>query len=303
MFSVQLNASCVFAALLEQVDAPQLGRRERDMRNKAGDGAAAQKKTGEGKKDQGTSAQLTSFIDPSLSWEDLAWFKSITKMPIILKGVQTKEDALKASRAGIRGIVVSNHGGRQLDSARSGIEVLGEVVPALKQRNDGSLPQGFDIFVDGGIRRGSDVFKALAMGATAVGIGKPVAYAMSAYGQEGIEAAVLALKTELSNTMRLMGCTTLDDIKPEMVDAAALNDHTAGAPIDYLTRETYVPLPTSVAVQGSSSAAPGNVGTATATATADGPSLLAVAGTAMCTGAAGAAVGVAAALRLHRDTR
>eukprot|EP01043_Picozoa_sp_COSAG02_P005786 COSAG02_NODE_159_length_32891_cov_17.822518_7_plen_226_part_00 len=225
-------------------------------------------------------------------------------MPIILKGVQTKEDALKAARAGIRGIVVSNHGGRQLDSARSGIEVLGEVVPALKQRYDGSLPLGFDIFVDGGIRRGSDVFKALAMGASAVGIGKPVAYAMSAYGQDGIEAAVMALKTELSNTMRLMGCTTLDDIKPEMVDAAALNDHTAGAPIDHLTHETYAPLPTSVAAQGGSpSATAGTAGASAAPAPNAGPSLLAVAGTAMCTGATGAAVGVAAALRLHRDSR
>jgi L-lactate dehydrogenase (cytochrome) len=288
-----------------QVDAPQLGRRERDMRNKAGEGAAAQKKTGEGKKDQGTSAQLTSFIDPSLNWEDLAWFKSITKMPIILKGVQTKEDALKASRAGIRGIVVSNHGGRQLDAARSGIEVLGEVVPALKLANGGSLPQGFEIFVDGGIRRGSDVFKALAMGASAVGIGKPVAYAMSAYGQSGIEAAVLALKTELSNTMRLMGCTTLDSIKPDMIDAAALNDHTAGAPIDYLTRETYAPLPTSVAVHGGSSSAAWNAGATAPTTNAPvaGPGLLAVAGTAMCTGAAGAAIGVTAALRLHKDFR
>ena len=209
------KAGC--SALFITVDAPQLGRRERDMRNKAGDGAAAQKKTGEGKnKDQGTSAQLTSFIDPSLSWEDLAWCKSITKMPIILKGVQTAEDALMAARAGVRGIVVSNHGGRQLDSARSGIEVLAEVMAGLRAAPewDGGLPDGFDIFMDGGIRRGTDVFKALALGASAVGIGKPVAYAMSAYGQEGIEAALVCMKTELSNTMRLMGCKTLADIKP-----------------------------------------------------------------------------------------
>ena len=282
------------------------------MRNKAGDGAAAQKKTGEGIKDQGTSAQLTSFIDPSLSWEDLAWFKSITTMPIILKGVQTKEDALKAARAGVRGIVVSNHGGRQLDSARSGIEVLGEVVAALRLEHGGSLgPEGFEIFVDGGIRRGSDVFKALAMGASAVGIGKPVAYAMSAYGQEGIEAALLCLKTELANTMRLMGCKSLAEIRPEMIDAAALNDHTAGAPMDYLTKETYAPLPTSVAVhsgaaqrqqQHFSVAAPaGMVGSAPEASA--GPSLLAVAGTAVCTVAVGAAVGVAAALRLNQGAQ
>ena len=104
--------------------------------------------------------------------------------------------------------------------------------------------------------------------------------------------------------MRLMGCTTLDDIKPEMVDAAALNDHTAGAPIDYLTHETYTPLPTSVTAQSVlPSTTPGNAGASAAPALHAGPSLLAVAGTAMCTGAAGAAVGVAAALRLHRDAK
>jgi L-lactate dehydrogenase (cytochrome) len=102
--------------------------------------------------------------------------------------------------------------------------------------------------MDGGIRRGTDVFKALALGASAVGIGKPVAYAMSAYGQDGIEAAVMCMKTELSNTMRLMGCKCLADIKPEMVNATALSDHTATAPIDYLTKETYAPLPTAVEV-------------------------------------------------------
>ena len=119
---------------------------------------------------------------------------------------------------------------------------------------------------------------------------------------------MVALKTELSNTMRLMGCTTLDDIKPDMVDATALKDHTAGAPTDYWTRETYVPLPTSVGVQsGTSSGDSGHAGATLATTTIQSPAaslgLLEVAGTALCTGAAGAAVGVAAALRFHKDIR
>ena len=106
-------------ALFITVDAPQLGRRERDMRNKASTAStstSAQKKAGvDIKKDQGTSAALTSFIDPSLCWDDIAWFKSITTMPIILKGVQTADDVVLAKQSGVKGVVLSNHGGRQLD--------------------------------------------------------------------------------------------------------------------------------------------------------------------------------------------
>ena len=106
-------------ALFITVDAPQLGRRERDMRNKASTAStstSAQKKAGvDIKKDQGTSAALTSFIDPSLCWDDIAWFKSITTMDIMLKGVQTADDVVLAKQAGVKGVVLSNHGGRQLD--------------------------------------------------------------------------------------------------------------------------------------------------------------------------------------------
>ena len=107
------------------------------------------------------SKALTSFIDPALCWEDVAWFKSITSMKIVLKGIQTAEDAVMAAEHGCAGVILSNHGERQLDSARSAIEVLPEVVAALKAAGKtDELP----VLIDGGIRRGTDVFKALAGG-------------------------------------------------------------------------------------------------------------------------------------------
>ena len=126
-------------------------------------------------------------------------------MKIVLKGVQTAADAVKAAeqvdeatgRQLVAGVVISNHGGRQLDFSRPPIEVLADVVPALEQAGHAGK---LELLVDGGIRRGTDVFKALALGASAVGIGKPVAYAMSAYGQPGIEAMADCLHGELINT-------------------------------------------------------------------------------------------------------
>ncbi|KAJ3753581.1 FMN-dependent dehydrogenase-domain-containing protein [Lentinula raphanica] len=119
------------------VDAPQLGRREKDMRMKfVGDdaGAKVQENMSGVKKDEGVARAISSFIDPSLSWKDIPWFQSITKMPIILKGVSTPEDAILAFEAGVQGIVLSNHGGRQLDTSRSGLENLIDIVAVLKTR-------------------------------------------------------------------------------------------------------------------------------------------------------------------------
>ena len=138
------------------VDAPQLGRREKDMRTKFSDsGSNVQSNSGENvDRSQGAARAISSFIDPSLSWKDIPWFLSITKMPIILKGVQCVEDVLRAIDAGVHGVVLSNHGGRQLDTARSGIEILAEVMPVLKAQG---LENRIEIFVDGGIRRATDV--------------------------------------------------------------------------------------------------------------------------------------------------
>ncbi|TCD66743.1 Cytochrome b2, mitochondrial precursor [Steccherinum ochraceum] len=226
------------------VDAPQLGRREKDMRMKfVGDDAGAKVQEGQSdvKKDQGVARAISSFIDPSLSWKDIPWFRSITKMPIILKGIATAEDAILAYESGVQGIVLSNHGGRQLDTARSGLEVLLEVVVALRQR--GYFPNpNFEIYVDGGVRRASDVLKAIALGAKAVGVGRPFLYAFCSYGQEGVEKAIQIFRDEFEMNMRLLGARTLNELEPEMVDATALTQHVVMVPQDNLYQNTYQPL-------------------------------------------------------------
>lgn len=158
-------------------------------------------------------------------------------MPILLKGISTWEDAVLAYEAGLQGIVLSNHGGRQLDMSRSGLEVLVEVVDELKQRGYWPNPN-FHIFVDGGVRRATDVLKALALGASAVGIGRAFLYSFCAYGQEGVEHAFKILRDEFEMNMRLLGITSLDQLRPEMVDARALNVHTAPTASDNLYNAT-----------------------------------------------------------------
>lgn len=222
------------------VDAPQLGRREKDMRMKFDDaGTDVQRKSGDDvDRSQGAARAISSFIDPGLCWDDIKWFQSITKMPIILKGVQAWEDAVLAVEAGCQGVVLSNHGGRQLDFARSGIEVLVEVVAKLKERNMWPNPN-FEIFVDGGVRRATDVLKAIALGATAVGVGRPFLYAFSSYGQEGVEQALQILHDEFEMNMRLLGARNLKELVPEMVDASNLTSHGASVPEDRLYNGNY----------------------------------------------------------------
>jgi len=222
------------------VDAPQLGRREKDMRMKFEDeGTDVQKKSGEKvETNQGAARAISSFIDPGLSWKDIPWFKSITKMPIILKGVQCWEDAVMAAENGCQGVVLSNHGGRQLDFARSGVEILVEVVDALKERNLFPNPN-FQLFVDGGVRRATDVIKAIALGATAVGIGRPFIYSYSAYGEEGVQRALDILKDEFEMNLRLIGAPTIKDIVPAMVDASNIHTHVSNVPDDRLYHANY----------------------------------------------------------------
>lgn len=149
-----------------------IGRREKDMRMKYSqeDPDEIQRNDTEVNRDEGAARAISSFIDPALCWDDIAWFRSITKMPILIKGVQTAEDAVLAAKYGCQGIVLSNHGGRQLDFAPSAIEILAETMDALKREN---LDKNFEVYIDGGIRRGSDIFKAIALGAKGVGIGRP----------------------------------------------------------------------------------------------------------------------------------
>lgn len=224
------------------VDAPQLGRREKDMRVKFSDEGSNVQKSGGGPVDrsQGAARAISSFIDPSLSWKDIPWFQSITKMPIVLKGVQRVEDVLRAVELGVSGVVLSNHGGRQLDFARSGIEVLAEVMPVLRERR---WEHKIEIFVDGGIRRATDILKTLCLGAKGVGIGRPFLYAMSTYGIDGVDRAMQLLKDEMEMNMRLIGASSLADLSPDMVDIRGLlSGHHATVPTDTLGLGVYDPL-------------------------------------------------------------
>lgn len=221
------------------VDAPQLGRREKDMRSKFTDPGTNVQSGQTTDNSQGAARAISSFIDPGLSWKDIPWFQSITKMPIILKGVQRVEDVLKAIEAGVQGVVLSNHGGRQLDFARSGIEVLAETMPVLRELG---LQDRIEIFVDGGVRRATDIIKALCLGAKGVGIGRPFLYAMSAYGFDGVDRAMQLLKDEMEMNMRLIGCNSVDQLNSSLVDTKSLFNHSNGTPADNLAHSIYDPL-------------------------------------------------------------
>ena len=223
------------------VDAPQLGRREKDMRSKFDDvGSNVQGSGGDSvDRSQGAARAISSFIDPSLSWKDIPWLLSITKMPIVLKGVQRVEDVIRAIESGVHGVVLSNHGGRQLDFARSGVEILAEVMPLLRERN---WQDRIEIFVDGGIRRATDIIKALCLGAKGVGIGRPFLYAMSAYGLPGVDRAMQLLKDEMEMNMRVIGCSRIDQLNATLVDTRGLSLHSTLVPGDSLGQSVYDPL-------------------------------------------------------------
>ena len=231
-------------ALFVTVDAPQLGRREKDMRNKfsqqGSDVQGDDEDEGEVDRSQGAARAISSYIDPGLCWDDVPWLKKITKMKVLLKGVQCGEDAVMAYKAGLNGAVLSNHGGRQLDTCRPGIEVLPEVVEALKEA--GCKKDEFKLFIDGGIRRGADIFKAVALGAEACGAGRPVLYSLASYGEKGIVRMVHMLQDELTMVMRLSGTATIASITPEHVITRNLADHIVPLPCDKLVQGTYQPL-------------------------------------------------------------
>ncbi|KAI0002217.1 FMN-dependent dehydrogenase-domain-containing protein [Russula compacta] len=212
-------------ALFITVDAPQLGRREKDMRmtfDAADPHEIGKSSGGQVDRSRGAAKAITGFIDPSLNWADIPWFKSITTVPLILKGVQTWEDAVQAYDQNLAGVVLSNHGGRQLDFARSGIEVLVEVVEKFKEKRGITFPNDrFQLFVDGGVRRATDVLKAVALGATAVGIGRPFLYAFSTYGVDGVDHALQILQT-------------IKDVVPAMVDSSNIHSHMVTVPRDQL---------------------------------------------------------------------
>ncbi|KAG8833854.1 Cytochrome b2, mitochondrial precursor [Serendipita sp. 399] len=196
-----------FKGIMLTVDAPVLGKRERDIRNRP---TTSDDETSAGR--SGVSAKLDSFFDTNLQWEDVAWLKRITKLPIVIKGVQTIEDVEMAINHGADGVYLSCHGGRQLDYAPAAMDVLWE----LRQRRPDCFSR-VEIYIDGGVRRGSDVVKALALGAKAVGLGRPFLYANGTYGERGVTKAIETLEEEIATTMRLVGARSLAELVPEMV--------------------------------------------------------------------------------------
>jgi len=201
-----------FKAIALTVDTPRLGRREADIKNRFVLPPNLTLKNFEGldlgKMDQAADSGLASYvasqIDRTLSWKDVKWLQTITTLPILVKGVITAEDTRLAVENGAAGIIVSNHGARQLDYVPATISALEEVVKAAR----GQLP----VFLDGGVRRGTDVFKALALGAAGVFVGRPVVFALAAAGEAGVSNVMKMLRDEFELTMALSGCTCLADI-------------------------------------------------------------------------------------------
>lgn len=154
-----------------------------------------------------------------LEWKDLQTLQTKTALPIILKGVLSKDDVIKASKLGFKGVVISNHGGRQLDYAPPPIEVLAEVNRATKTEK---LNDGFEIYIDGGIRRGSDIVKCLCLGAKGVGLGRPFLYSMAGYGEEGVTKCIQILKEETLRDMQLIGVRSIDQLNDSYLDLSRL---------------------------------------------------------------------------------
>ncbi|KAL0442506.1 UNVERIFIED_CONTAM: Peroxisomal (S)-2-hydroxy-acid oxidase [Sesamum latifolium] len=201
-----------FKAIALTVDTPRLGRREADIKNRFTLPTHLTLRNFDGldlgtvdrTNDSGLATYVADQVDQSLNWKDVKWLQSITTLPILVKGVLTAEDASLAVQAGAAGIIVSNHGARQLDYVPATIMALEEVVRAAQ----GRVP----VFLDGGIRRGTDVFKALALGASGVFIGRPVVFALAAYGEAGVRKMLKMLHDELELTMALSGCRSIKEI-------------------------------------------------------------------------------------------
>ena len=204
-------------AIVLTVDAPGLGTRERDMRNRftLPEGLSVENLSplGKGKMPEVTGSGLAAYVRDNfksdLSFEDLDWLCGSTRLPIVVKGVCRSDDARRTVEHGAKAIVVSNHGGRQLDTAPATSEVLPHIVDVVSDR--------CEIYVDGGIRRGSDVLKARALGARAVMVGRPILWGLTVAGEKGALDVLEILRRELDEAMLLCGCTRVSDINRSLL--------------------------------------------------------------------------------------
>ena len=207
-----------FQALCLTVDAPVLGKREKDTHNQfvlpsdmelANFSRLAHLEISYQPGESGLFAYFLEQLNPALTWSDLEWLQSLSPLPLVVKGILRGDDAIRAVEHGAKAVMVSNHGGRQLDGAIASIDALSEVVAAVGDQ--------VDVLVDGGIRRGTDVLKALALGAKAVLLGRPVLWGLTLAGEAGVKHVLELLRDELDLAMALSGCTKLQDIDSSLV--------------------------------------------------------------------------------------
>ena len=215
-----VEAGCT--AVVLTVDTPLLGRREGELRSGfsvSPDVPIPYVVAAIGPVAHSPSTHSGGIFSASLTWRDLEWIAEATKLPILLKGILTREDAVLAVEHGAAGVVVSNHGGRQLDGAPATLDALEEVVEAAAGR--------VEVLFDGGIRRGSDAVKALALGAKAVLVGRPAIWGLAADGEAGVRHVLSLLRDEVALTLGLLGCTRPDEVGRSHVQPAVPYDRRA----------------------------------------------------------------------------
>ena len=204
-----------YKALVVTVDVPQMGIRKRDIKNQFKLPAHLQPANFIDFNNKSTKETVISFtattFDSKLTWDDITWLQSITTLPIIIKGILAPEDVKIALNYNVAGIILSNHGGRQTDSAVTALEMLPEAVNIIQ----GRIP----LMIDGGIRCGTDVFKALSLGANAVLIGRPILWGLASGGQLGVQNIIDLLQKELVLTMQFCGCKNINEITNNYVRA------------------------------------------------------------------------------------
>lgn len=205
-------------ALVVTVDSPVFGNRERDRRNgfvELPEGMCCENMR-EPCNASGPANVRKIVFSPELSWDDIDWLRGVTTLPIVLKGIMHPDDARRAIERGADAIIVSNHGGRQLDTIPASIDLLPSIAAAV----EGRVP----VMLDGGIRRGTDVVKALARGANAVALGRPVLWGLAVGGAEGVSQVLEILRAEFIRALTLCGCRSLLDVSGDLVRGPRMED-------------------------------------------------------------------------------
>jgi 4-hydroxymandelate oxidase len=206
-------------ALVVTVDSPVLGPRYRETRTAFALPPGVERanlkglKTATGGHRPSESTIYSALLDPGLTWKEIEWLRSLTRLPMLLKGILNAEDAVRAADLGASGIIVSNHGGRNLDTLPATIDAL----PEVAARMSGRVP----VLVDGGIRRGTDVLKAIALGASAVLIGRPYLHGLAVGGADGVARVINILRREFEMAMALTGRTSVSQIDASVIWSSA----------------------------------------------------------------------------------